>query len=297
MYLNSLEYMIVLAEEKNFTRAAERICISQPALSKAISKLEQDLGVALFNRKEKTVSLTAAGEIYLESARKMLSLRDTSYERIRNSVRQPARRLRIGVNRQFTQDRLSKILQQFYKEYPGPLPDVYEMDSMQARQMLEEGWLDASIVVALEEDLQGYRHYRLIPEKLAAILPDEERFRPLLQKYTDSIPIKELDHMPAIRNRINSTFDRISNLYFQQQGITPDYICEFCDLATAIHAVNSGFAMLYTHWHRAIAQGAKHVFQTDPPFVYYHYFCLMPDTELTDQILFLLHLLQSIDTL
>lgn len=68
MDIRQLDYFVVIAEEKNISKAAERLYISQSALSQQLAKLEDSLGAQLFNRKHRTLELTEAGQIYLNSA-------------------------------------------------------------------------------------------------------------------------------------------------------------------------------------------------------------------------------------
>src|SRR5579859_3171484 len=71
--LHQLRYMICVAEERRFTRAAARLHVAQPSVSSAISALEQELGAALFHRERSEVTLTGAGEVFLPWARQVLA--------------------------------------------------------------------------------------------------------------------------------------------------------------------------------------------------------------------------------
>ena len=74
MKLREYEYMLAIAREANMTRAAQRLYISQPALSKLLASVESELGVQLFRQENRRIVPTAAGKIYLENAEKILSL-------------------------------------------------------------------------------------------------------------------------------------------------------------------------------------------------------------------------------
>ena len=73
MDLRDLECFVVICEEKNFTAAAERLYISQPAISKTLNKLEEELGLRLINRNQKPIALTAEGEVLVKLAREILA--------------------------------------------------------------------------------------------------------------------------------------------------------------------------------------------------------------------------------
>ena len=95
--LRQLRYFVAVAEDLNFTRAAERLHMAQPPLSAAIRQLEEQLGVALLERTTRQVQLTAAGELLLEKARDLLARADAVFASVQELQRAPVGRLRVGV--------------------------------------------------------------------------------------------------------------------------------------------------------------------------------------------------------
>lgn len=95
--LRQLRYFVAVAEERNFTRAAERLHLAQPPLSAAIRQLEEQLGVTLLHRTTRQVELTAAGRLLLDEARGLLEHADAVWEAVRAVERAPSGRLAIGV--------------------------------------------------------------------------------------------------------------------------------------------------------------------------------------------------------
>src|SRR6266566_4209411 len=91
MELRHLRYYVAIAEERSFTRAAERLWIAQPGLSSQIRRLESELGVKLFERHTRGVDLTAAGEAFLQRARAVLAAAEAA-----QSVGQDIREGRVG---------------------------------------------------------------------------------------------------------------------------------------------------------------------------------------------------------
>jgi DNA-binding transcriptional LysR family regulator len=95
--LRQLRYFVAVAEELNFTRAAQRLHIAQPPLSAAIRQLEQQLGVALLERTTREVRLTAAGTLLLERGTELLAQADAVFAAVRAVEKAPVGRLAIGV--------------------------------------------------------------------------------------------------------------------------------------------------------------------------------------------------------
>lgn len=95
--LRQLRYFVAVAEELNFTRAAERLHMAQPPLSAAIRQLEEQLGVALFERTTRQVELTLAGQLLLERGHELLAHADEVFSAVREVERTPIGRLEVGV--------------------------------------------------------------------------------------------------------------------------------------------------------------------------------------------------------
>jgi DNA-binding transcriptional LysR family regulator len=96
--LRLVRYWVAVAEEANITRAAERLHISQPALSAAIKQLEQQLGVALLDRSGRVVEVTDAGRVLLEQGRELLGVADRVFDAVRARDSAAVGRLRIGMS-------------------------------------------------------------------------------------------------------------------------------------------------------------------------------------------------------
>ena len=119
MELRQLRYFVMLAETGNFHRAAERLNMSQPPLTVAIRKLEEELGAALFIRSARGVALTAAGRASLEMARATLAQADRFREAAREGAAGERGRLRVGFVGSATFELLPRLIAEYRRRYPA----------------------------------------------------------------------------------------------------------------------------------------------------------------------------------
>src|SRR5688572_270123 len=117
MEFRHLRYFIAVAEELNFTRAAERLHIAQPPLSRQIQQLEDEIGVQLLNRNRRKVMLTAEGETFLIEARKLVSDVEQALNMIRPSKQREAGQVRIGIAAGLG-EKIAPVLSEYGRLYP-----------------------------------------------------------------------------------------------------------------------------------------------------------------------------------
>lgn len=163
MNINHLRYFLAVAETGNFSRAAERCFISQPALSAAIAKLEQDLGASLFERGRRTSTLSAEGERFSEHARRVLSEIEAARREL--SALPPPETLNIGVISSFPFARLSVLAAEFGARSPGTRLRIVEGRPQELSRRLSAGRIDLAITLSGEA---GPDRRPLFRDRLAA---------------------------------------------------------------------------------------------------------------------------------
>lgn len=170
MTLSELRFVIAVAKERNFRRAADKCYVSQPALSMAIKKLEEDLGVQIFERSLTDISATPIGEKIIEQAIK--ALEEVNY--IREIAQQGNNQLngsfRLGLIYSVGPYLLPEIIPILRQRAPDMPLDIEENLTVQLEAQLKSGIIDAA-VVALPFDVPGINTLALYDEKYVVMVP------------------------------------------------------------------------------------------------------------------------------
>jgi len=146
MDTQALTAFLAVAESGSFSTAAERLFLTQPAVSKRIAQLEQQLGTRLFDRVGRRIRLTEAGEALLPRARQvLLDLEDMS-RAISNLTGTVSGTLRIGTSHHIGLHRLPPVLRRFSREYPDVKLDIHFIDSEEAWEAVLHGDLEMGVV-------------------------------------------------------------------------------------------------------------------------------------------------------
>jgi DNA-binding transcriptional LysR family regulator len=144
--LRHLRYFLAVAEERSFSRAAERLRIAQPPLSQQIRRLEKDLGFPVFERTPKGVRLTPAGEALLDGARAVLAAADDARRSAEAASRGLAGRLTLAFMNSAAYQVLPTLLKAFRQAHPGIAVDAREMTIADQMDALVDGRIDAGIL-------------------------------------------------------------------------------------------------------------------------------------------------------
>lgn len=176
MELYQIRYFLAVAESLSFTRASERVFVSQPALTKAIQRLEETLGGRLFDRANSNVQLTPFGRALLPRLQELQALADGARHQARRLCAEPRDVVRVGV---MSSIEMGGLLQRLSSD-EGGLADVelsfQEGDQAELTQALDEGALDLAVLACLEDLPRRYRTESLLEEDYVLTFGDDHRF-------------------------------------------------------------------------------------------------------------------------
>lgn len=146
MDLSALQAFVAVAETGSFSRAGERLFLTQPAVSKRVAALESELGARLLDRLARSVHPTEAGEALLPHAYRVLSELESSRQAIADLAGTVAGRLRIGTSHHVGLHHLPPILRDYSTRYPAVELDLHFMDSEQACTAVDNGQVELALV-------------------------------------------------------------------------------------------------------------------------------------------------------
>ncbi|MEW2544324.1 LysR substrate-binding domain-containing protein [Streptomyces sp. NPDC047002] len=147
MQFHQLHYFVAVAETRHFTRAAERVHVSQPSLSQQIRALENELGAELFSRARGNVALTEAGESLLPLARRILADAETARHEVQELAQLRRGRVRLGATPSVCTGLLPDVLRAFHDLHPGIELRIEESGSRDLVRELARGAVDLALVV------------------------------------------------------------------------------------------------------------------------------------------------------
>jgi DNA-binding transcriptional LysR family regulator len=237
--LHQLRCFVAVAEELHFGRAATRMYMTQPPLSRQVQLLERGLGIQLLERNNRSVKLTAAGQGFLRDARHILAFSDQAADGARRLARGEAGSLTLGFTAVSAYQMIPQLLARAADELPGLQFTLKEMVSSAQLEALAAHRIDVGFARQIND--RGALDARLISrEPLVAVLPQAH---PLAQK--QAIAVRDLDQQPFVMYAADEGryfYDCIAGL-FAMTGVTPRYVCHLGQTHTVVSMVKAGLGV------------------------------------------------------
>ena len=241
MDFRQLQYFVAVAEELYFGRAADRLQITQPALSKQITSLEKVLGVQLLFRTKRTVELTHTGRTFLHQAHQLLAQKEMAIQLTRRTGEGDIGHLSVGFTKTATQTVLPPLLSNFLEHYPSVEIDMLELATEAQVTALNQDEIDIAFLHP-PVDQRGLQVYSILKEQFVVVLSPQH---PLASHSV--VPIKALAHEPLIihpRQEGPALYDGFLQVC-QMAGFQPHIVKESISLQTRLCFAAAGIGLTF----------------------------------------------------
>ncbi len=229
MNTKQLSYIVSIAEHGNLSAAAADLGVSPPALSKYLNELEEELGTALFLRHKKSLYLTAAGKIYVESAKRIISVKDQTYQMIYALTGSYQKTITVGITPLRGAVAMARIFPLFHKRYPHVNIDLKEQYPAQLRQSVLNHSVNLALRTCIDLEDPEVLFISAHEEDLVLFVPSFHPLAPLagpdLQNLT-AIEISRFQDTPFLIGKKGSTIRQLSDIIFQENQMQPTIVYE-----------------------------------------------------------------------
>ena len=253
MDLRQLRYLVALAEERSFTRAAAREHIAQPALSQQIRRLEDEVGLTLVERTTRRVSMTSAGHALIARARRILAEVDAAQDELESLRGVLSGHVSVGAMHTMGPVDISLALAVFHERHPGVELTVREQSSEELAEMLRVDEIDLAFLSVTERiESHGLGLHQLIREELVVLLPAGHR---LAGRAT--IRMAELADEEFIRYRSGSRLRELLASAGHQAGFEPRVKLESNESERVRRLVSRGMGVAILPRSDALSPGSE----------------------------------------
>jgi LysR family transcriptional activator of glutamate synthase operon len=235
--LDALRWFVVLAETEHVTDAAAELRVTQPTLSRALSRLEHEVGTPLFDRINRRLHLNAYGQIMLEHARRSIAEINTAGERIA-ALRDPdSGTVRLAFLHSLASWLVPDLLRRFRVEAPHVVFDLYQGAAHDLSEHLNSGQVDVAIT-SPKPDGSGFVWHELYVERLCLAVPRGHRLAGKAK-----LRLAETAEEPFIALRDEFGLRQLTNELWSDAGIRPQVVFEAMEIPTMEGLVAAGFGV------------------------------------------------------
>lgn len=255
MLVKECEYIWKVYQEHSFSRAAEKLYITQPALSIAVKKFEEKLGVTLFDRRKTPLQLTPEGECFIDTLRKMNTLESEMLEYFAERNANRTGSISIISTGYYFSYTLPQIIDSFCEKYPGYQINSYSVDTQNLEARLRSNLIDMCFTVK-DFSLDGFDCQQLYMENLilavpssfavnAALAPQRLSFsqvrdRAYLDKGCPSVPIRCFADVPFLMLQKYNDLSLRAAAMFKEASIEPHILWHLDQMLTTYYVAAAG---------------------------------------------------------
>lgn len=245
MNTKQIECMVMVAEKKNFTKAAKALYISQPSLSLLVSKLEDELGVELFDRNSTPIRLTFAGEEFYDTAKQLLSLERNITNKLRDISEQRRGRIRIGTTNFRMAYLFPMLLASLQRLFPNIILEEREANGPQLAEWLKDGTIDMAIHPVYKNVPSPFGdafHIQLIHNESLLVVGNHKLLGNdcLIQGFSDRMDVVKISKLPMILPSSVHYLHEVIMQIFREYKVTPNIIHETDSSMAAFSLASAG---------------------------------------------------------
>lgn len=290
-----LEYIITIAKEQNMRKAADKLFVSQSSLSQYLNKLETEVGAPLFYRTAKGLLLTPAGEMYVETAQTIVSLKKRLYQNISGLSYQE--HLIIGTTSQWAIRLLTRIIPIFKERYPGIMLEITESFSLPMRQRMADKEVDFCLATTLNTD-DFYKESTLLgSEELYLAVPKKHHFCLLHPSFSYSVTIEDLKDFFGNDNFLltqkGSSMQLLVDAMIKSYGFQPKVFGYMDNILSICGLISTGVGVSFIPNSCISDLKDVNLYSLCPPMKRYNVICYQPSLKNNPSVVYLAQLLED----
>ena len=289
------EYIYQVYQQGSFSKAATKLFVTQPALSIAIRRVEQQLGSPIFNRNQRPLTLTEVGKLYIETIKKEYLFEQELENQVKDLLDLKTGEVTMGGSHYMNAYVMPKFIAEFHKLYPTIKINFLETSSDRLINLLEEHQLDLTFSCD-KEAIEQYEHYSAfkdtillavptsfsLPEKLwcQSLTAAEVAACKHLEETWPTIKLEEMSHLDFILLHAPVNLGFRSLKMFEEAKINPYIIIKVPQLVTAFHLAEQGLGATFIS--DRLVRGTEETlrfFKINSSHTKRHYFALLPKNE------------------
>ncbi|MCO7176073.1 LysR family transcriptional regulator [Sporolactobacillus kofuensis] len=238
MELRQIQYFIEAATREHITQASAALHVAQSAISRQISLLEDELGVALFTRKGRNIQLTQAGKIFLDHAERGLLEFNKAEQKIKEYLNPETGLIRLGISTSLSVHTLPIVLQDFHNIHPGIDFQLHQGTVPYLIKLIEKGNIDLAFASPVPKHHELVRSSILYTEDMVLLMSKQHE-----KAKRGSLPLSQLKKERFITFRSKLSLQELFRDACRQAGFVPNIVFEGEDMDTIKSLVASNFGI------------------------------------------------------
>lgn len=270
MDVKYLNYIIAIASHHNMTKAAKELYVSQSSLSQYLTKLEKELGTPLFYRSKGDLTLTPAGELYVEAARKVVAIQRDLYHSIAALTpgNDPATYIRVGITSNWGMRMMTEIIPIYRASHPDIILQISEINLAAMRKALVDGDIDVGLASDVATEIYGGQADILREEEIYLAVPMTHPFTRTHAPGT-RVTGADIDQNFAdaffLMSKKGSSIQLACDDFFDTFGFKPHANVELNNISTTVRMVAQGTGIAFVAESCSLSRDRIAYYPVDPP--------------------------------